>query len=175
MFLTSAPSGSDLYACTASNVWTLEGSGTLTVKVSGTVAGAEPVLDILPGTGIVAALADTGTEVDATLAVDSAIVLTKSTAQSGSSLLCSSATGSASTYGCSMTPTLTAASLIRGALFEWIPDVTCASGGITLNIDSLGARSIFEADEATSPGPSNCPSGGLKLIWYDGAAFRFLF
>lgn len=175
IFLTSAPSGANLYACVSANVWALQGSGNLTVKVSDTVVGSRSALNLEPGAGIIAGVSDSGTEIDELLAVDTALVLTKSTAQSGATLLCGSASGSAAAYGCSMSPTLTSAALVRGAIFAWIPDVTCASGGITLNIDSLGAKSVTKSDGVTNPGATDCPSGGLKLVWYDGAVFRLLF
>ncbi len=175
VFVTTAPIGSNLYGCVAANTWALQGgASSLTVKVNDNAVGTRSALNILPGQGIVAVLSDTGSEINAFYAADTSVLQTKSAAQSGSATLCAPASGSASVYTCSLSPTLTSSSLARGAIFSWIPDVACASGGITLNIDGLSPKNIKKADGSTDPAPSDCPSGVLKLIWFDGNLFRII-
>jgi hypothetical protein len=71
-----------------------------------------------------------------------------------------------------MSPTLGV--YTAGMKLEWEPDVTGAGGPTTLNIDTLGAKSLKLADGATDPTALDMVDGRLNSIWYDGSVFRLL-
>ena len=174
---TDAPLGLNLYACVSTNTWTLEsggtgggGGGTFTLEANGTVVGARSILNILQGSGIIDILSDTGAELDFQHSVDTATIETRANLQSGTDLRCASASGSASAYTCSLSPTLTA--YVTGMILKWVPDVTGAGGATTLSVDALGAVPVKMADGANDPTDADLIAGQLYEIWYDGANFR---
>ncbi|MGD0668006.1 MAG: hypothetical protein ABSB23_10605 [Bryobacteraceae bacterium] len=71
-----------------------------------------------------------------------------------------------------MTPTATAYTV--GMVLHWIPDVNGAGGATTLNVDSLGAKSIKQADGVSDPSATDIVAGSMHEVWYDGTNFRFL-
>ena len=175
-FVSNAPSGSNLYACVTPNIWALEGvggsggAGAVTVQLDGTTVGTRAVEDFVSGMGLVTTLVDTGTRINIQNTADTAVMLSKAAAQAGSLFLCSSASGSAGTYTCPMTPTL--ATYTAGMTIAWQPDVDGAGGATTLNIDTLGARPVKLADGATDPTPIDVQAGRVLPLWYDGSVFR---
>lgn len=179
-FLTVAAPGSNLYGCTATNTWSAEGNGgvngggtgALTIDSNGTVVGSRGIANFLPGTGILNLITDTGSMINIQQTVDTAVVLTRSDQQSGQTLLCASTGGSGSNYSCGMTPTLTI--YRRGMVLEWIPDVDGSGGQTTLNIDTLGQKSIKLADGVTDPLTGDIVGGRLSTIWFDGSNFRLI-
>lgn len=126
---------------------------------------------ITPGTGI------TGTDAGAgstyTIAIDSAVMQSKSNLQSGATLRCASSTGS-DDYKCSMTPTLTA--YTDGMVVEFEATATANTGAATLEIDSLGGGSsgvaIKKCDGSTNPDNSDIAVGRQIALRYDGTVFR---
>ncbi|MGB9458366.1 MAG: hypothetical protein WCB12_20125 [Bryobacteraceae bacterium] len=170
-FATDASAGANLYGCSAANTWTSEG-GSETVDSNGVTVGSRPITNFLTGAGLISVITDTGTEINIQSALDTAVVATLPGEQTGSSVLCSSASGSAATYGCSMTPTATAYTV--GMVLHWIPDVNGAGGATTLNVDSLGAKSIKQADGVSDPSATDILAGSMHEVWYDGTNFRFL-
>ncbi len=170
-FATDASAGANLYGCSAANTWTAEG-GSETVDSNGVTIGSRPITNFLTGAGLISVITDTGAEINIQSALDTAVVATLPAEQTGSSLLCSSASGSGTTYGCSMTPTATAYSL--GMVLHWIPDVHGAGGATTLNVDSLGAKSIKRADGVSDPSATDIVASSMQEVWYDGTNFRFL-
>jgi hypothetical protein len=179
-FLTAAPAGSNVYGCTAINTWAAQGnsggsgggSGALTIDSNGTVVGTRGVANFVPGTGILNLISDTGTMVNIQQAVDTAVVLTRGGQQSGQTVLCTSAGGSGSSYGCGMSPTLTGYQ--RGMVLEWIPDIDGTGGPTILNIDLLGPKAIKLADGVTDPLTGDIAGGRLQAIWFDGSNFRLI-
>ncbi len=173
-FLSSAPAGQNLYACTSTNVFTLlsgggGGGGTATIEANGTVVGSRSTQNFIPGLGVLDVLTDTGTQINIQQSADNAVVQTRATDQAGTNLLCASASGSATAYTCAMSSTLQV--YTSGMLLRWIPDVT-GTGAATLNIDTLGAKSIKLADGATDPTSADILTGSEYQVWYDGANFR---
>jgi len=170
-FASDAAAGANLYGCSASNTWTSEG-GSETVSSSGVIVGARPITNFQTGPGLISVITDTGTEINIQSALDTAVVATLPSEQTGSSLLCSPASGTATAYNCSMTPTATAYTV--GMVLHWIPDVNGAGGSTTLNVDTLGATSVKQADGVTDPSATDIVAGSMREVWYDGGNFRFL-
>jgi hypothetical protein len=130
------------------------------------------VWNFVPGTGTLQVLSDTGSKIQIQQAVDTAVIQTRSLAQGGQTLLCESAGGSANAYTCAMTPTLM--EYRAGMVVNWRPDVTAGAGGVTLNIDTLGAKTVKLADGVADATGGELKAGGLYPVWYDGAHFRLV-
>jgi len=173
-FNMAAAAGVNLYGCVALDTWAVESSGSggsLTVKADGVVVGSpRPQINVIPGLGIGTGVTDTGTEINIQHFADTAVLTTKTVAQSGSLLLCSSASASSSAYTCTMSPTLGAYSM--GLILSWVPDVSGSGGATTLNVDTLGAKSLKLADGVTDPASGDVVGGRMYSIWYDGTVFR---
>ena len=60
--------------------------------------GSRPQVNVVSGLGLLTAVSDTGSQINIQHYADTAILLTKSTDQSGAVQLCKSASGSGSTY-----------------------------------------------------------------------------
>jgi len=170
-FATDAMAGANLYGCSAPNTWTSEG-GSETVDSNGVTVGSRPTTNFLTGPGLLSVITDTGTEINIQTALDTAVIETLPGEQTGSSLLCASASGSASAYTCSMTPAATAYTV--GMVLHWVPDVNGVGGPTTLNVDTLGAASVKLADGVSDPLAADIAAGSMRDVWYDGATFRFL-
>jgi hypothetical protein len=174
-FVTTAPAGQNVYGCTTTNIWSLEaggsgGGGGVTVENAGSSVGAASTLNFSVGAGVTQAISETGSTALIQSGADTGVVESLVRAQSGSPLLCASASGSSTAYTCSMSPTLTV--YTAGMTLDWVPDVTGSGGATTLNVDTLGAISLRLADGATNPGPADAVAGRLYGVWYDGAVFR---
>jgi hypothetical protein len=159
-----------VYGCTATNVWLAQGN--LSVKSSAVAVGSRSTANFIAGAGMLSTLSDDGAEINIQSALDTAVVQTQPGEQSGSALLCASSSGSATHYACSMNPTL--AAYTSGMALHWKPDMAGAGGPTTLNVDTLGTRSLKESDGATDPASTDIAAGKLYNLWYDGSVFRFL-
>jgi len=168
-FHAGASPGSNLHLCTATNTWTQQ-AGAITTENDGAVVGTRGAQNFVPGEGLITVLSDTGTKVNIQQTVDTAVIQSKASEQSGSTVLCVSQSGSPTTFTCSMTPTLR--SYTQGMVVQWKPDVNGAGGATTLNIDTLGAKPIKLADGVTNPTAADLVAGRLVPLWYDGATFR---
>jgi hypothetical protein len=144
----------------------------LTVDANGTTVGSRAILNFVTGGGILDTLLDTGTQINVEAMADTAVMQSRAAEQSGATTLCASASGSSTVYTCSMTPTLDL--YTTGMTLEWEPDVTGAGGPTTLNIDTLGPKSLKLADGATDPTALDMVGGRLNSIWYDGSVFRLV-
>lgn len=93
---------------------------------------------------------------------------------SGSSGLfyCAPASASGTTYTCAPSPALTA--YASGVTLNFLPDVTVTPGAVTVKVNSLGAKSIKEADGSTNPLATDLVAGRLSLLSYDGTVFRII-
>lgn len=175
-FNSSAPAGQNLYGCTAVNVWSLQSGGgnggSVTVDSGTTIVGTRPVVSFSAGLGTLLTISDTGSAIAIQTSMDPAVMPTLASEQSGGALLCASASGSGTTYTCSLSPTLSA--YTAGMTLHWEPDVSDAGGPTTLNVDTLGAMPVKLPDGATDPGPGDLVAGRVRQIWYDGAVFRLL-
>jgi hypothetical protein len=170
-FATDAAAGANLYGCPAANTWASEG-GSETVRSNGVPVGARPTTNFQTGPGLLSVITDTGTAINIQSAVDTAVVATLPGEQTGSSLLCSPASGTATSYNCSMTPTATTYTV--GMVLHWIPDMDGTGGPTTLNVDTLGAKGVKQADGVSDPGSGDIVAGSMREVWYDGVNLRFL-
>lgn len=101
-----------------------------------------------------------------TVSADTAVMLSRATAQAGTSNYCRSTTGN-DTYTCALTPTLTA--YTTGGCLVLNPD-TANTLTATINVDTLGAKSILNragAALATGDITANKPIS----ICYDGTQY----
>lgn len=86
----------------------------------------------------------------------------------GNNALCSDATGSGTTYTCP-TPT-PAISTLSGLLITFIPQTT-NSGSATVNVSSLGAKTLKQSDCSTNLSASALTGGSAYLFSYNGTSF----
>jgi len=175
-FQTSAPAGSNLYGCATANTWTVQsgggsGGGSLAIDNNGTLVGSRSVLNLIGGVGVVNTISDTGTQINVQQSVDTSVIPSKATAQSGAMFLCSSA-GSSNAYTCAMSPTLQG--YTTGMVLAWKPNVNGAGGPTTLNVDTLGSVSVKQADGVTDPASADIVAGRLYNVWHDGTVFRLM-
>ena len=174
LLLTTAPAGSNIYACLSTNNWVPEAGSSsqlLTIQNNGTPVGSRGTENFVPGPGFLNTITDLGTKLDIQLGVDTSVVLSQADLQSGGAVFCASASGSGSTYSCALTPTLTA--YTAGMVLFWQPDISGAGGATTLNVDLLGAVALVKPD-GTNPGTADIAAGELYPVWYDGTSFRLL-
>jgi hypothetical protein len=172
-FQTNSPAGSNLYGCTSPNQWTLQtGGGSLSISQGGTPAGSGTDLNFIGGFGMLSVVSSAGAQINVQQGVDTSVIPSKNSIQSGGAVLCLSASGSATTYTCAMSPTLTG--YTSGMVLNWIPDVAGAGSATTLNVDTLGPVPLVEADGATTPTSADILAGRMYALWYDGASFRLM-
>ncbi|HUQ90183.1 MAG TPA: hypothetical protein VM120_00800 [Bryobacteraceae bacterium] len=148
------------------------GSGSVTVQNSGTVVGTRGVQNFIAGFGLLNIISDTGLAIDIQQGVDTAVIQSKPATQAGTALFCSSASGSANVYTCLMNPALNG--YTAGMVVNWRPDINGSGGATTLNVDSLGAKSVKLANGTSNPEVNDLESGRLYHLWYDGSVFRLM-
>jgi len=173
-FLTSAPAGDNLFVCHASGQWAPQGSAgsaNVSIENNGALVGTRSKLNFVAGGGIVNAVTDSGSGIDVQASVDTAVVLTKGQFRTGAVLACDASLGPANAYACAMSPTLT--QYQEGMVVYWTPNSSAASGPVTLNIDSLGARPVTTMIEGSDPAAGQVLAGAMYPLWYDGTGFRF--
>lgn len=159
MFLElDAPPGQNLFACVATNTWVRQGN----VSASN--------LELRAGVGIVVNSSQVGGVARIESSIDSAVVQTKASAQSGEALRCNAASADGRAYTCRLTPTLSG--YTAGMAIYWRPEIAGAGGAMTLNIDELGAIPIRAADGITEIAALVLEAGRLYQLWYDGTVFR---
>jgi len=168
-FKSDVTAGLNLYGCTANNTW-MQQIGTVALENNGVNVGNRSIENFVPGLGIINTMADTGAQINVQPSVDTGIIQTVSNAQAGTPLYCASASASATSYTCALNPSLTSYS--TGMTLLWKPDVSGAGGITTLNVDTLGARNLTEADGVTTPVAGEITAGRLYQVSYDGTNFR---
>lgn len=147
-FETTAPAGNNLFACSATNVWTeIVGNG---------------VTSVTAGTGIVTA--QTGAV--ATVAVDETVIPSEAMVQDTTSNIVTITSSSTSALTGTMNPTLGAYSDKQLVEFTW--NLNCAGGAMTLAVDGNSAVNLVKADGATTLGTTDCQGGQTNLFTYDG-------
>lgn len=144
-------------------------SATLQLKDStGSVVGSpRAALKVSGGLGILPTLGDDGTNITISHAIDPTYVVINSGAQAGTALNCPGS-GSAGVQTCNLNPALQTYS--ANMVVQFIPGTTNSTTQ-TININSLGARSILTFDGAAL-GASDLTAARQYAIWYDGTAFR---
>ncbi len=179
-FQTTAPAGSNLFGCVSANTFVLQSGGgsgggggaPTTIENNGTTVGSDGIVNFIAGVGVLNTISNTGSQINIQQGVDTSVILSKATAQSSTPWQCFSASGSASSYTCSLSPTLQAYN--AGMMLLWKPDVNGAGGPTTLNADTLGAVAIKQADGITDPTIADILAGRLYSLWFDGAVFRLI-
>jgi len=171
----NAPVGANLYACITANAWTLQGNttgtgGAETIAGGGVAIGTEPIDNFSSGNGIIQSFADTGTQIIITTAIDPAVVLTHSQAQSGGDLYCVSLGTVGQAYTCTIVPVLT--NYVRGMVLEWTPDVATVGGPTSLSVDGLAAIPVKLEDGSTDPTEADILANRMLPLWFDGTSFR---
>jgi hypothetical protein len=168
-YQTSGTTG--LYACTAANTWgALGGLSAVTVQSNGTVVGSRGTINIVPGSGIVPTVSDTGTKINIQSALDTTVAETRLNEAAGGDLLVTPASGSGTAYvGCpvGVTPPLT-----TGMVVHLVPDVSSTGGATTFSYCSGGVKSLVEADGSTNLTSTDLVAGRQQDIWYDGSLWR---
>lgn len=103
-----------------------------------------------------------------TISADTATMLSRARGQSGLDTSAVSASASPTAYTAALTPTLTAYE--DGMRVLWEPDVNCTgSVSTTLNLDTLGAKRVYQYDGTSNPLAAQC-TAGLKIpLAYDTA------
>jgi hypothetical protein len=178
-FLSNAPSGQNLYGCVSANTWALQsggtgggGTGDLTVSNNDTLVGMRPWVNFVAGSGVLNTISDNGSRINVQQSVDTAVIQTKASAQAGGAVFCASSGGSGTTYTCGLNPTLTG--YTTGMVLFWRPDVSNGAGGMTLNVSTLGARSVLLSDGVQNPSAGQFLANRVYILWFDGTNFRFL-
>jgi hypothetical protein len=102
-----------------------------------------------------------------TVSLDTAVAMTKRSAQSGEAVYCAP-TGATDDYTCSLTP---APSSYSAGMVVHLRANTGNTGAATLNVDGLGAKPIRRVDGAPLSDGS-IVAGGHYLLLYDGTSFQ---
>src|SRR5207247_1804135 len=92
--------------------------------------------------------------------------------QSGSELLCNSASASASARSDERRAGQVGNTPKRA--LHWRPDLSGAGGATTLNVDTLGAVAVKQFDWTSNPPVADIVANRLYSLWYDGAVFRLM-
>ncbi len=152
--------------------WSAVPPGSVTIQNGAAIVGTRPAMEFIAGTGLISAISDTGSEIRVQHTVDTSVIETVQSHQSGTPLLCAAETGSSSAYLCSLNPALTG--YTRGMRLHWVPDVSGAGGVTTLNVDLLGAKRVMLAGGEADPSAADIQAGVMYDLWYDGTEFRFV-
>src|SRR6266704_6109873 len=83
---------------------------------------------------------------------------------------CVPGSASGTTYTCAPSTAVTA--YTSGLTLNFIPDVAGSGGATTVNVSSLGAKSIKRSDGSTNPSASDFVAGVAYTLIYDGTEFR---
>ncbi len=179
-FLSNAPAGQNVYGCAAVNTWTLQsgsggGSGSgVGVESAGTLVGTRATFNFPSGgTCMATAVADTGTVINITPSVNTALCPSDAILQGGSAPnICTSASGSGTAYTAACATTLTALSAKQ--VLWWHIDHVSASIAPTLNVDGLGAQTITDG-LGNALGAATTLAAGMEVpVWNDGTHFRVM-
>ena len=170
-FKTNATAGTNVYVCTSTNTWTLEGgtgfSG-LSVAVNGAVQGTQPTLNLISGAGVLEACTNNSaaSRVDCTPSVNTAFVSSVTNLQQGDWQTVNSTTGT-TTYsgspanGCGNGPTA-----LTDRMIVWLEVDTASLTNATFNYCGLGVKNIKQYDGTTDPG-TLIPAGVAFPLEYD--------
>ena len=85
--------------------------------------------------------------------------------------MCGSASGSATTYTCALSPSLL--TYTPNMVLHWRPDVNGAGGATTLKVDALGVVAVKQFDGTTNPSNTDIVANRLYSLWY-GTVFRLM-
>ncbi len=146
------------------------GGGSLAVQSGGTALGPASTLNVVGGTGVNCIPAVNAGVATLQCSADTSYLVSKVSLQGATNpQVCTSASGSGTTYTASCATTLTAYAA-RQTLF-WFADVANTSTTPALNIDTLGANALVRQD-GTALALNDIKAGALYRIWYDGINVR---
>ena len=99
------------------------------------------------------------------------MVLSRATDQAGTDKSCASSDSAGTSYTCTLTPTLTG--YTTNMVLYWTRTNGCTSGtSLQLNVDTLGAKSVYAADGSTVLTTAECGASRRLILIYDGTNFR---
>lgn len=200
-YLTTSPSGKNIFSCTLTNVWVLQNtsidipsltgqngkylsnsgsqlqwtsppSGSTTIRTQGSTVATTTAVDLSAGSGLLATLATGAQGVSVVYALDTSVAATRAFLQGGSALNCVSTGGTGTSYTCSLNPALT--QYTTGMRVHWQPQVAGTGGETTLNINNLGARRVRLSDGVEDPRAGDILAGRQQTLSYDGVGFRIV-
>ncbi len=144
----------------------------LTIATNGTTQATQSTLNFISGTGIVQTCANNAgaSRVDCTPSLNTSVALTIGVAQAGTPTFCASTNGTTG-YTCTFGAARVLTAYNTGMFIVLRPDTT-NSGACSLNIDSLGIKSIKQNDGATDPSSGALATGKFYWLFYDGTVWR---
>lgn len=168
-FLTTAPPGTNIMACTSTNQWTASGGGALEVGVNGASAGIATILNLIPGTYVTQTIACAGGGMCSYQPdVDTTRIPANAAIQAGQLLAVISSSSSGTTYTGVMAANDPLAAYAANQQLIWnVGSTPCAGGAMTLNIDGLGAIPLKLADGVSNLVPAQCAANAQLPITYD--------
>lgn len=93
--------------------------------------------------------------------------------KSGSTIYCGTTSGSTNAFTATSSPTITA--LYAGLRIRLVSNFTITAGALTLNLNSLGVKSIFLKDGATNIPAGAIISGHPFELEYNGTSWAHIF
>ena len=146
------------------------GSGALSIQSGGSPLGPAATLNVVGGTGVLCVPQVNAGVMTFQCDADTSYLESKVNLQGATNpQICTSSSGSGTSYTASCASTLTAYAA-KQTLF-WFADVANTSTTPTLNIDTLGALPLVRHD-GTSLAIGDIGAGSLYRIWYDGTNAR---
>ncbi len=144
----------------------------LGIAVNGSTQGTQPTLNLVSGNGIIEACSNNAgaNRVDCTPSLNSAVALTIATSQAGKHDFCNSTTGT-DAYTCSLNASAALTAYTAGMHLTLTGDAG-SSGPATLNVDSLGTKSIKQSDGASDPSNGQIVAGRPIVLYFDGTVWR---
>lgn len=155
------------------NYFTQRGIGSLNVSVNGSSIGSQQSLNLISGSGLTeTCVNNTGaSRVDCTPSLNTAVALTNANAQANKPWFCSSTNGT-TTYACSLSAASALTAYTSGMWLLLVTDTTNTSTQPTLNVDTVGLKSITQADGSSVPTAGQIVAGRPYWLYFDGTVFR---
>lgn len=148
------------------------GAGTVTWQSASATVVSSSTFNIVAGSGITPTLTNVGGVATYTPSLNTAVALTIATEESGKTKVLSSTNGTTA-YTASLSSSSALTIYTTNQPFLLIVDTTCATS-CTLNVDSLGIKSIKQKDGTTDPGGA-LVANRAQWIYYDGTLFRLMY
>jgi hypothetical protein len=144
----------------------------LSIDVNGTAQGTEPTLNLISGSGIVQVCTNNAgaNRVDCTPSLNTAVALTIANSQAGKADFCNSTNGT-DAYTCSLSASAQLTAYTTGMHLTLNGDTTSV-GAASLNVDSLGTKSIKQSDGVTDPTTGQIVAGRPITLYFDGTVWR---
>jgi len=117
-------------------------------------------------------ITDVGNRINVQVSADTSVLASRAALQAGDAVTCRATLIAPAAFNCSMSPVLTGYS--QGMVVHWIPSVSPAADGPTLNIDLLGPVPVRRPDGFTSVSVGEITGGQMYPVWYDGQVFRMM-